>query len=555
LTDLAIVHRALDKAQGSTRYAGTLSVRGGRTELHVDTNFAGWTVDLPPPLQKTVTEEWPSRFDVVPQAESGTARADRVRLFIANKLAVQIARRAERNAPPRVLGTIVRVGRGNDADVEAVPDSGLRVLVDLPRLDVDRWTPFFTPDAATPAGERGTAASDMPNLIAARVDELVYTGKTIANVVLGATRAAEGDDVLWLANVVSDNATGSINWRMPKGDSPGRVNARLTRLLIPESDRGEVTEVLDAPPEDAPALDVVVDSFELGTIKLGHLELLAQNTGAGNAGEWQLQRLEISNPDARMHATGRWFRESGAQRRTMALDLALEFSNAGRLLGRFGIPDALKNGEGTLDAKISWRGGPLSIDYPTLSGSLRLAASKGQFLKADAGAGRLLGVLSLQALPRRMTLDFRDVFSEGFAFDSISATANVAAGVLATRDFKMRSANASVLIEGSSDLRAETQNLHVLVLPEVSATSASLVYALLANPAIGLGTFIAQLLLRDPLSKAFSFEYDVTGSWRDPVVKRRERVVPGNTGGDVSPQPPRDTPAQPQTPPSPSPSR
>ena len=109
-------------------------------------------------------------------------------------------------------------------------------------------------------------------------------------------------------------------------------------------------------------------------------------------------------------------------------------------------------------------------------------------------------------------------------------------GVVSTRDFRMRSPNATVLIEGSSDLRAETQNLHVLVLPEVNVTSASLVYALLANPAIGLGTFIAQLLLRDPLSKAFSFEYDVTGSWRDPVVKKRERVPVGQTGNDVEPQ-------------------
>jgi uncharacterized protein YhdP len=216
----------------------------------------------------------------------------------------------------------------------------------------------------------------------------------------------------------------------------------------------------------------------------------------------------------------------------MALDFALEFSNAGHLLGRFGIPDALRGGEGTLEGKVSWRGAPVSIDYPSLAGSLKLVSAKGQFLKADAGAGRLLGVLSLQSLPRRIAFDFRDVFSEGFAFDSITATASIATGVISTRDFRMRSANATVLIEGSSDLRAEMQNLHVLVLPEVNAASASLVYALLANPAIGLGTFIAQLLLRDPLSKAFSFEYDVTGSWREPAVKRRERVPTGNPAGE-----------------------
>jgi uncharacterized protein (TIGR02099 family) len=539
LTDIAVVHRALDRAQGAARYTGTLTVRGGRQELHVESNLAGWSLDLPAPMQKSATDEWPSRFDIVPQAEAGAVRGDRVRLFIANKLALQVARRTERGASPQMRGGIVRVGRGGDADVEAVPERGLRIVLDLPRLDVDQWTPFFTAGSSPGAGERGgpaAAAAGMPDLIAARIDELVYSGKTIANVVLGATRAAEGDDVLWLANMVSDNATGSVNWRMPRGDSPGRVSARLARLLIPESNRSQVTEVLDAPPKDAPAFDVVVDSFELGEYKLGRLELVAQNTGVGNDAQWQLQRLEISNPDARMHATGRWYHEPGAQKRTVALDLALEFNNGGRLLERFGIANALRGGEGTLEGQVSWRGTPLSIDYPSLAGTLRLVSAKGQFLKADAGAGRLLGILSLQALPRRMAFDFRDVFSEGFAFDSITATANIAGGVLSTRDFRMRSANATVLIEGASDLRAESQNLHILVLPEVSVTSASLVYALLANPAIGLGTFIAQLLLRDPLSKAFSFEYDVTGSWRDPVVKRRERVPSGNAANDVGPQ-------------------
>ena len=37
-------------------------------------------------------------------------------------------------------------------------------------------------------------------------------------------------------------------------------------------------------------------------------------------------------------------------------------------------------------------------------------AGAGQFTKIDPGIGKLLGVLSLQALPRRLQLDFRDVF-------------------------------------------------------------------------------------------------------------------------------------------------
>lgn len=537
LVDVGFVQKVLERAQGTTRYAGTLTLRSGRPDLHIDTDFVGWSLDLPAPLQKAPAEEWPARFDIAQRGDATSAnRGDRIRMFIANKFAMQIARATPRGQAAHVLGGVVRVGRGTDADVDAVPETGLRLMIDVPRLEVDRWTPVLSALGGSARGSNasgtGSGAVALPDLIAARVDELVISNKTIANLVLGATRASEGDDVLWLANVVSDNATGSVTWRMPKDDSPGRVSARLARLLIPDAGHSPVTDVLDAPPDDAPALDVIVDSFELGDHRLGRLELIAQNTGSGSSAEWQLQRLEISNPDARMHATGRWYREPDAERRTMALDLTLEFNNAGHLLGRFGMPDVLRGGEGTLDGKISWRGSPLSIDYPTLAGSLKLVTAKGQFLKADAGAGRLLGVLSLQSLPRRMTLDFRDLFSEGFAFDSITGNASIGAGVMSTRDFRMRSANATVLIEGSSDLRAETQNLHVLVLPEINAASASLVYALLANPAIGLGTFIAQLLLRDPLSKAFSFEYDVTGSWREPVVKRRERVPAGNPAGE-----------------------
>ena len=134
--------------------------------------------------------------------------------------------------------------------------------------------------------------------------------------------------------------------------------------------------------------------------------------------------------------------------------------------------------------------------------------------------------MSLQSLPRRISLDFRDIFSKGFAFDTIKATAHISNGVLSTHDFKMIGPDASVLIEGETDLQTESQNLHVLVLPEINAGSASLVYAFLANPAIGIGTFLAQWVLRHPLSKIFSYEYDVTGSWAEPQVKPHERARP-----------------------------
>ncbi len=513
----ALTQRLLDRAQGTARYTGSVTVRGKRPEIRIDTDLVGWSFDLPAPARKVAADALPLRFELTPVGPD----RDSLRVAAGALLALRLERARDASGAMRVARGAIGIG-----EAVPMPEAGVLASVNLARLDVDRWLSLLEGIGSGGAASARAGDGAMPDLLALRVRELVIAGKPIANVVLGATRAADGQ---WNANVVSDHATGALAWRPGAGAAPGRVSARLARLTIPDAQRDQVVELLDAPPVEIPALDVIVDSFELGGRKLGRLELAAQNVAANGGNAWRMQKLEIVNPDGRLTATGRWEREANAAPnapRRMTMTMSLEFGNAGALLGRLGIADAVRNGSGRLDGELAWRGSPLAIDYPSLAGRLQLATAKGQFLKADAGVGRLLGVMSLQSLPRRIALDFRDVFSEGFAFDQISASAELKGGTLVTRDFKMRGVSATVLIEGSVDLRAETQDLRVLVLPEIDARSASLVYALLANPAVGLGTFLAQMLLRDPLAKAFSYEYEVSGSWTDPHVKRRERTVP-----------------------------
>jgi uncharacterized protein YhdP len=119
-------------------------------------------------------------------------------------------------------------------------------------------------------------------------------------------------------------------------------------------------------------------------------------------------------------------------------------------------------------------------------------------------------------------LDFRDVFQQGLAFDSVAGVIDLAAGQASTRNLRMRGVQATVLIEGSADLVRETQNLRVLIVPEINAGAASLAYAAI-NPAIGLGTFLAQLMLRDPLRAAGTREFQVSGPLAEPKVEPVER--------------------------------
>ena len=107
----------------------------------------------------------------------------------------------------------------------------------------------------------------------------------------------------------------------------------------------------------------------------------------------------------------------------------LEASDVGKFLERLGLPDRVTSGSGTLEGIMSWQGDPLSIDYSTLSGTFKLNARRGQFPRFEPGIGRLFGIFNLRSLPRRITLDFRDVFSEGFGFDDISGSINIASGI------------------------------------------------------------------------------------------------------------------------------
>jgi uncharacterized protein YhdP len=204
----------------------------------------------------------------------------------------------------------------------------------------------------------------------------------------------------------------------------------------------------------------------------------------------------------------------------------MDVSDAGELLNRLGTKDALKGGGGKLEGNVSWQGSPLTLHYPSLNGRFNVSIGKGQFLQAEPGVAKLLGVLSLQALPRRLLLDFRDVFSAGFAFDSIRGDVTILEGIAATQNLQMKGVNALIQMEGRSDIARETQNLRVLILPEVDAVTASILAGLALNPAIGLTTFLAQLILKQPLGRVNSQEFTIDGTWTDPKVTKVVRAAP-----------------------------
>ena len=537
-SELGAVSQLASSLSGQTAYKLNLGFVEGRPEFTVTSNLVGVAIDMPEPLRKTAATPLALRVQTVLAPESlgaGKTPRDALRVELGSLVQAHYQRDLSSDLP-KVLRGAIGIG-------EAVPAlsnaTGVAAAINLPSLNLDAWQTWSDKLARADGGREVQALSGggyAPDTFALRVGELDVAGRRLNR--LSATLARK--DGGWNAKLDAEQLAGTVEYRPARdAQQPGRVQARLARLSLPRTDIDPIDSLLEETPASLPALDIVVDEFDLRGKPLGKLEIEATNRVVGvNQREWQLAKLNLTARDSQLTATGTWSAagsRTAPQRRRMAMDFKLAIADSGALLDRLGTAKAIRGGKGQLSGQVAWFGSPLALDHASLSGQINVGIDAGQFLKADAGAARLLGVLSLQSLPRRLALDFRDVFQEGFAFDNITGDVKIERGVASTNNLRMRGVQAAVLMEGSADIQQETQALRVIVVPEINAGTASLAYAVI-NPAIGLGSFLAQLFLRKPLTQAGTREFRISGSWSDPQVERVQRRL-GDPVPDLSAAP------------------
>ncbi len=534
--ELGLGARAAQAMTGQTPVRFELAVAKGQPEITLTSQLQGISLDLPAPLRKTSEETWPLRVTTrVLPAPSGSQREE-LRIEAGP---VQALYQRDVSGEPKVL----RGALALQDKLPELPAQGVVARATFQQLNADTWQNALPPlmgskdkdPAARDTAIDSDAALDsaidggyVPSQLALKVQTLQASGRTLNRVVAGISR--DSANAGWRVSVDAEQLSGFIEVRSARPQHPGRVFARLSRLSVPKTDADTVEQLLDQQPHSVPTLDIVVEDFELRGKRLGRLEIEAQQQSEQR--DWKLNKLLLKNPDATLSASGQWAPEAGRSVRRTELDWKLDVVDAGKLLERLGQGQVLRSGKGQLTGQLGWQGSPMSPDYASMRGKLTVAMDSGQFLKAEPGVGRLLGVLSLQSIPRRLVLDFRDVFSEGFAFDNVGGDIQIVKGVARSDNLRMRGLQAAVLMEGSANLAAETQDLHVVVVPEINAGGAALAYAAV-NPAIGLGTFLAQWLLRKPIVAASTEEFRVTGTWTDPKIEQ----VPRGTGPSGSQAP------------------
>ncbi len=484
---------------GSTDWRAALTLRTKAPDLVIESNLQGVTSTLPAPFAKAAADAVPVRFE----RRSTSANQDRVSLVYGDLVKAELVRRSDGKQTLIERGT-VRLGGGDVGELDT--KSGVWVRGALKRLDFDEWLAFGR-------SSEGSGASYTLAGVDVKLGELDFLGRRFHDLAVRTAPQGAGMQIALHGREIDGTAT----WH---GEGKGRLAARFTKLALvsagPQAAPAQAKPA-SATSQELPALDVVVDEFQHGQKQLGRLEVNAVHQGRG----WRIERLRISNPDAVLTADGVW--QSWRTQPRTQVNVRMDVSDAGKTLARWGMPPGIRRGTAKIEGHLSWSGSPQDFELPTLSGQLMVDAANGQFIKLEPGLAKLLGVLSLQALPRRLTLDFRDVFSEGFTFDSIAGSLKIDQGIATTENFRLQGPSARVLMAGEVDLAKEAQKLRVRVSPHIS-DGVSIAGALIGGPVAGVAAYLAQKVLKDPLEQLISFEYNVTGNWSDPQVAKFERA-------------------------------
>ena len=517
-------HPLLNYLHGGAAWDADISVIKKSAQVVISSTLQGISSSLPQPFAKPADEAMPLRL----VKKNVTDGQDVITAQLGKLLSARLVRREENGAMVVKRGTVRFGDHGKWADTQGVQEplrgrDGIRLSGSLPVLSVQGWESLVS-------DSQGASPALPITGINLFIEKLTGYGQVTHGLRIDATRRGDG-----LVTQLSSNAlNGDVIWQPHGYDAGGKLSAHLRNLQWVSDEQpaqqtksansgnpssaAKVDDHAGAPrPDNLPALEIAIENLQINGKQIGRFELVGYPDGR----DWRLRRLHITNPDGSLIGDGAW-RGSQPNAQTQ-VNFQLEISDAGKILGRSGYPNAVKNGSGKLAANLSWAGRPDEFGYATLNGTLKLDTGKGQFLKMEPGVGKLLSILSLQALPKRITLDFTDVFSDGFQFDNINGNAAIRNGILDTQDFHIDGSSAKVTMKGNVDLNLETQNLRVRILPTLG-DSVSLLGAFTAGPAVGIGSLIINKVLGNPLDKLASFEYNVNGSWSEPNVVKIGQV-------------------------------
>ena len=400
------------------------------------------------------------------------------------------------------------IGRGtiafNDGAADLDSREGIAMRGSLPNFSLDDWL--------ARKSEQPSSFVEQLRTVDVQVAELEALGQTVSSARVKLDRNVRE----WLIEIESEDASGAIFLPFDFKTTGGPVIANMQTLRWRSGDEsgGDATD-----PRNLPALRLDAQNFWFNDMNFGALSAQFVKVEDGLS----IERMTSEAPSFTGEASGVWRYAEGTPSEFLMTIKSQDVKNTLESLGSVG---AIDSGEATFTMDLHWDdeldGGFIRDVY----GDVSVAVGDGQLLNVDPKAGRVFGLISLTALPRRLSLDFRDVFQKGFAFDAIEGNFSLRGGNAFTDNLVLRGPAAQVAIVGRAGI-AERDYDQTASIYANFGSSLPIAGAIAGGPAVGAALLIFSEVFKDPLKQISRVDYRISGSWEDPVVPR---LGPGESG-------------------------
>jgi len=465
-------------------------------ELQLRSDLKGVAIDLPHPFTKRAAESREFRLRGVPGQESRYPLTISYGEHINAAVLLAAKKRGIQKANVRFDGGIARL-----PDRQEIHLSGR-----LDELDLGRWVSLFS---ANMAGDYKAPALTVD----LAVDKFLLAGKQVEGI-----RAESRVPDPWHFQLRGEGASGWIRWIFADRAKPARLMANLQHLVLSsqEANQDYESSALEQP-NRLPEMDISIDALNWSQRELGRIKLVGKRSRYGIS----FETLDMHSKAIGLNGQGAWLDINGQQ--TTRFNAVIDGGALGELADLLGTGSAIKGGKLSGDIVANWSGSPSDFSLATVEAECDLRAVDGRLLSVDeGGAGKLLSLFSLNSLQRRLTLDFTDVFKEGFSFDKMQGRFVVTGGNAFTDDFTIKGTSATIEVNGRTGLVAQDYDQRVTVIPQVSSTL-PIAGAIAGGPVVGAAVFLADKLVGDKFNRMNRVRYQVSGSWADPVYSRLEQ--------------------------------
>lgn len=494
---------------GESRWHAELPLGVENTELALSSDLRGTSLGMPAPLGKAADAAAPIRITIGGGVPDGT----RVRVGYDNRLAADLAMRqpvvadagkqtvAAAPAAMVMRSASLQLGGGTPQPVQ----EGIALAGDAAEIDLMAWS------AALGSAVRGEAGGLRLRNVNVHADRWLLAGRYLRDTRMIYAPLEDG----WTLRLGGGGAEGELYWTPGEG---GKVSANLARLEMDKLPPPPETAEKPAParplnPADWPLFEVscgkcILDGADFGRIKLNTLRAV---------GGQKLEYLTAEGGKVELSASGEWLRAREQSSGKLKFDVSsADFTSVLRSLG---YAQNLSAKNSRLSGDLDWPAAASGLAWAQAHGHIAVVFDNGTLKAVDPGAGRVLGLFNFYALPRRLTLDFRDVVKSGLAFDKINGSFDLADGVATTNDLEIKSPSLRMEMRGRVGLVAKDYDQRVSVYPDMTS-GITLGAALVGGPALAALAFLAQEILDKPIEQATHLSYRVTGSWDNPEVKR-----------------------------------